>query len=901
LFADSSRLRALAQYNPINAGMDVNGGDGTTKLAPSSVAQAQSAPVPMDEFDDLERVFGTSNNAATVAPVIPAASTAAAAAAPPDHYSVLAAGATVEIRSLKAGHGGDELIYRIPRFAVGKHVLQHSMGDGGELPSSADSSNDNSDSLSLYLPDSALPRVVDLFLGVVSDSADAMPVLMAFLENGDFLAYQSFVAVVLGNAGVQVQELRWRRLAAPSIARPFLSQTNSMLVSSTSEQAAVDVNKAYRDAFGLARGSREWSWSSGQPSRFQLFTHLACSDAPDARRTGLLISGTKPLFVSAERGALRFHPFVVDWRARNSDDAVPSASSGEHGPVSVLGAEQRLEAEEDVEGEEAAAVDGRKKEGLICAAAFDFAERDAMGNKLTARGLLFFDAQGNLHISKLQPSQRLPSHPLYVPPRKLLARGLASPLVSALSSHSTLSSSIAPSPALMDYDSSSLLRRTVHLGCTPLFVARHVPTSTTAVVVSRRVRVPSKELELERSPPVYGQRYEVLLFHSRSWELHKQVYIALGTSVYQGEDLPCRGRIVLIDLYHALAPAPAGGDDDEQVALLKIKVYSQAEKLPVSVLAPMAPNMLVAAEGSRIILYSHTGSRLLGRAFIDCDLWVTSLSTLHSFILYGDVSRGAHLLYYDSTLQTLVQLGASAEKFHVTATEFLVDGKQVSLVAADEQANLHMLKFTPNTTTHYSGARGAHWPTPENTHVLHRPASSQGMAANPYTSTSMLGGLGYQLTLKNDFHVGEKVGHMIKLRLRNRLAMTTAGGVGGGAPGAKTLQSLLLMATYSGGLAHLLPVEQALFRRLSSLTAYMSSCCPSLGGLHPLGYRLFKSYRAGGTYHPTLAKKVLDLSVLATFPDLDVDTQWRLSTVIGSTPAQIIDTLKRILWATQMH
>ena len=62
--------------------------------------------------------------------------------------------------------------------------------------------------------------------------------------------------------------------------------------------------------------------------------------------------------------------------------------------------------------------------------------------------------------------------------------------------------------------------------------------------------------------------------------------------------------------------------------------------------------------------------------------------------------------------------------------------------------------------------------------------------------------------------------------------------------------------------------------------------------------RLFQS---PGPYHPHLAKKVLDLTLLLEFPLLDMQQQWRLAKYIGTTPAQIIDNLKRIAWATQMH
>jgi len=221
----------------------------------------------------------------------------------------------------------------------------------------------------------------------------------------------------------------------------------------------------------------------------------------------------------------------------------------------------------------------------------------------------------------------------------------------------------------------------------------------------------------------------------------------------------------------------------------------------------------------------------------------------------------------------------------VTACDFLVDLRQLSMVAGDEQGNLHMFKFQPNTPAHAGliGARvgagtGGLLASPENAALSLRPLTSQGHAPNPYTCTSALGGLGYRLNLRNDFHLGERAGHMKRLRLRSRPA---AGGLGGAAhsavvpaaaaaPAARPIQSALLVGSYAGGLAQLLPSDQLSFRRLATLSMHLAQSLPQICGLHPLGYRLFQS---AGPHHPQLAKKVLDLSLLLHFPGLDVESQ----------------------------
>ena len=46
---------------------------------------------------------------------------------------------------------------------------------------------------------------------------------------------------------------------------------------------------------------------------------------------------------------------------------------------------------------------------------------------------------------------------------------------------------------------------------------------------------------------------------------------------------------------------------------------------------------------------------------------------------------------------------------------------------------------------------------------------------------------------------------------------------------------------------------------------------------------------------------MLDFGVVCDYVLLDLPTQWRLAKFIGTTPAQIVDNIKRTVWATQMH
>lgn len=850
LFKDETQTRALKSLRPDAAsaaadgsgavGMDIDA-DGGAAL--SAVAAAVvTPPQPINEMDELE--LGIDAVATTAAVV------------PPDHYMAVARNACVEIYSLPSL----ELVYSMSRFSVGRRVLHHTPACAAlEQNGTNGASPVILDALGLHLADSDLPPVVDMFLGVVSDAPEALPVLMAFLDNGDMLAYQSFVAM----GATEAPELRWVREQTPLLSRPFLNTTDNPLMGSVMAPASSSlhggggkeptqtVEQTYRDVFGMCR-SRRSGFTAATPSRFQRMTHIGVSNSSqDGRRTGVVIAGTKPLCVFADRGALRMHPLVVNWRARGK--GLP------------------FEEEEDVEAD-FVVTEGTpgpvfcKKEGLVCSAPFHYWLRDDDGVRMRSFGFVYFDTLSTMYIAKLYPATPLPFHSLHMSAGKMQRLGMVSPLLATLdcTEASSLSPAIGISPALVDYDTSCLLRRTVHLGATPRFLVRHTPTSTTAVVVSRRVCISPNLLKSTRSVPVYTDRFELLLFHSHSWELmgrydrfdtheiltatavtmHGVVYIALGTSVYQGEDVTKSGQILLFDVFFTFknarteagandvspsgsAVAGEGGECEEggadavdRVKLLKIRVYIQEEQFPVSKLVSMAPNMLVAGAVNKVILYAHNGSQLISRAFFDGQMWITSLVCFGSFILYGDAHQCLHLLYYDAVLHTLIQLDVSQERLRVTARDFLV---------------------------------------------------------------------------------GERAGHMKRLWLRS---LPVAWGEGDATrsivvptavtgPDQQPAQNALLVCSYAGDLAQLLPSDQMSLQRLTTLSMHLQQSLSQIGDPYPLGMSQFR--------HPQLSEQVLNLSLLLHFPGLDVEAQLRIARLIDTTPAQIIDNLKRIAWATQMY
>lgn len=289
------------------------------------------------------------------------------------------------------------------------------------------------------------------------------------------------------------------------------------------------------------------------------------------------------------------------------------------------------------------------------------------------------------------------------------------------------------SSGAIDYDSGALVRQTAYLAkdVVPLMVAPHTASNTTAVVVKRMVRCPSLEPETERSFGAWVGRTEVLLLHSQTWEqvglfsdlepdevilcaltveLGTRSYVALGTGFQRGEGQLMRGRIILLDL--TMEP------EDGETMVLRVGVLAQMEQLPVTAMCAVAPNLLCTCQGNRIILYERVGERLVGRAFINAQVYVSSVASLgRSWIAYGDLVRGGiSLLYWDGVLQTLTRVGREkvSAGSATTACEFMVkDGKSVSLVSATQGGDLCISRAQPTSIPRSSSLPA--WFEPEGT------------------------------------------------------------------------------------------------------------------------------------------------------------------------------------------
>jgi len=165
--------------------------------------------------------------------------------------------------------------------------------------------------------------------------------------------------------------------------------------------------------------------------------------------------------------------------------------------------------------------------------------------------------------------------------------------------------------------------------------------------------------------------------------------VAVGTGVNTGEDLTCRGRVLIFSTR----------DRDPGVIP---PVYQRSVKWPVTVVGQIN-NYLIHAEGSKIYLEKWEGGSFNKLAFFDLGMCVTSLSSIKNFLLFGDLRKGIDFLQWKEEVATqtknLRRLSRSPPSAPITvlACEFVVCQKSLGLVALDHAGSAHLFSYSPHS------------------------------------------------------------------------------------------------------------------------------------------------------------------------------------------------------------
>lgn len=415
----------------------------------------------------------------------------------------------------------------------------------------------------------------------------------------------------------------------------------------------------------------------------------------------------------------------------------------------------------------------------------------------------------------------------------------------------------------------------VLVGETARWICYHKQSDTFSVVVSYMESTSGLEEVSERSLDLYKETFEIRLFTSGSfnfvesykdipeneiilsieavqlWDFTKNKlteFIAVGTTIFEGEDTLCRGRVILFEIYDS-TPSDLSG-----AGLSYKKIYDQTERASVVKIAEVQ-GVLCVCVGSRVIIYRFIESQLVGTAFFDSQLFPVSISTLKNFIVVGDVCKGVVFLYWESEMHQLIFLGKDYEMEEIYDTMLIPDGNTLRILASDALGNIRAFSYDP-----------AH-------------PSSRG---------------GEKLLSRAEFHVGSRVSKFASLICRETNSSAIAQS---DYDRRKEKTFMSMVSTIDGGLGYVVPVDELMFRKLFSLHTQMTFRISHVGGLNP---KLFRTYSSTDPRKYEIHRSIVDGTLLWEFQNLNYFQQRALARNMGTKPESILQILQDIDLSARM-
>ncbi|KAJ7291148.1 CPSF A subunit region-domain-containing protein [Mycena rebaudengoi] len=312
-----------------------------------------------------------------------------------------------------------------------------------------------------------------------------------------------------------------------------------------------------------------------------------------------------------------------------------------------------------------------------------------------------------------------------------------------------------------------------------------------------------------------------------STESGSKDFIAVGTTINRGEDLAAKGSTYVFEIVEVV-PDPALAP--KRWYKLRLRFRDDA-KGPVTAVCGFN-GYLVSSMGQKIFVRAFDDDRLVGVAFLDVGVYVTSLRTLKNLLLIGDAVKSIMFVAFQEDPYKLVILGKDITRVCVTTTDFFFAEGEMSIITGDEEGVIRMYEYNPND-----------------------PASKDGR----------------HLLLRTEYHSQSECRTSVLIATRTDENMVIP-------------QAKIICGSTNGSLTCLTPVDEATSKRLQLLQGQLTRNIQHVAGLNPKALRIVRN----DFVSKPLSKGILDGSLLTHFGDLPITRQNEMTRQIGTERAQIL-------------
>ncbi|KAJ6481684.1 CPSF A subunit region-domain-containing protein [Mycena sanguinolenta] len=311
-----------------------------------------------------------------------------------------------------------------------------------------------------------------------------------------------------------------------------------------------------------------------------------------------------------------------------------------------------------------------------------------------------------------------------------------------------------------------------------------------------------------------------------STETGSKEFIAVGTTINRGEDLAAKGSTYVFEIVEVV-PDPALAP--KRWYKLRLRFRDDA-KGPVTAVCGFN-GYLVSSMGQKIFVRAFDDDRLVGVAFLDVGVYVTSLRTLKNLLLIGDAVKSVMFVAFQEDPYKLVILAKDLNRVCVTSADFFFAEGEMSIITSDEEGIIRIYEYNPND-----------------------PESKDGRS----------------LLLRTEFHsqVEYRTSTLVARR-RNEEVIP---------------QAKLICGSTDGSLKSLTPVDETTAKRLQLLQGQLTRNIQHVAGLNPKALRIVRN----DFVSKPLSKGILDGNLLTHFESLPITRQNEMTRQIGTERNQVL-------------
>ncbi|KAI6016186.1 CPSF A subunit region-domain-containing protein [Pisolithus marmoratus] len=332
----------------------------------------------------------------------------------------------------------------------------------------------------------------------------------------------------------------------------------------------------------------------------------------------------------------------------------------------------------------------------------------------------------------------------------------------------------------------------------------------------------------EFAPNEYVNALECVTLETLSTETGTKEFLAVGTSIDRGEDLAVKGATYIFEVVEVV---PDPSSSYQRWHRLKLRVRDDA-KGPVTALCGI-DGYLVSSMGQKVFIRAFDlDERLVGVAFLDVGVYVTSLRSLKNLLLVGDAVKSVWLVAFQEDPYKLVILGKDMRRACTINADFFFTNNELAMTTHDEEGVLRLLSYDPTD-----------------------PDSKDGQ----------------HLMCRAEFHVHKESRCSLVVARRTKEE-------------PEIPQSRLINGFTDGSLSVLIPVDETILKRLYLLQGQLSRNIQHVAGLNPRAYRIVRN----DTVSKPLSRGILDGQLLQAFEGLGTSRQNEMTRQIGTERTTVL-------------